>query len=295
MKYDSWISCVSFVLLGAIGLAAAPVPDTAVIATADTLSGRLPRILSIDKSPYVVVGDITVPLGRTVIIEAGTVLLFNSFTSLKVQGTLLARGSSTQPVVFTSVNDKSWNPAAEVEPAPYDWNGIQIFENGVGTTFSYCTISYSVFGIMSMTKFIRIEPTLFRNNGRGDLSIEGVDQAVGDTPYEYELTVGDVAAAGIPLTILKDPLARKRSIARFAGLGAGIAGFAVATVYTVRYREAHREFVELSDTNPDNLTANSSLQWHDARARTGSGLALMCVGYALGLTGAIGFSWSLTF
>src|SRR5665647_3097029 len=64
------------------------------------LAGDLPKTVTADKSPYLVVADLFVPTGKTVVIEPGTVFLFKNFTGLHVRGTLIAKGTSIRPVVF---------------------------------------------------------------------------------------------------------------------------------------------------------------------------------------------------
>lgn len=285
MRAAPWV-----VLLGALAVAHEGAP-----AVGDTLSGRIQRVLSAERSPYVVVGDITIPQGRTIIIEPGTVLLFNSFTSLKVQGTLLARGSAEKPIVFTSINDRAYNPLAPLDAAPYDWNGIQIVEGGMGTTLSYCTISYSVFGIMSLTRFVRIGPALFAHNGRADLSIEGVDYDVGQTPFEYAPSLSEVGSAGIPLTLLRDPLATRRAIARSTGIAAAATGVTIGILSTLRFRDAMRTFHTLSTNSDENLAAHTAADWQQARSRARLTRAALIAGYLLGGAGGVVAGWSFSF
>ena len=110
------------------------------------LSGELTGTLTADK-PYHVTGDLYIPPGSTVSLEAGTILLFSGFSGLHVQGTLYAMGTAGRPVVFTSEFDTTVTGESSVTPAPFDWNGIDVYESAVGTEFSHCTIRYSVYGI----------------------------------------------------------------------------------------------------------------------------------------------------
>jgi hypothetical protein len=243
----------------------------------------------------VVTTDLVVAQGKTVLIEPGTVFLFNGFTGIKVYGTLLARGSKTRPVVFTSVNDRAYNPLSGVDPAPYDWNGIHVLEDGAGTHLAYALISYSVYGIMSVTRYIRLGPTVFRFNGRSDFTVGGEVHEVGDEPYEYSLTVEQAAGDGIPLTILRDPNAPRRNIARYAGLTAAVAGGIAAVIYSGEFGVSLRRFDTLSSTNPENLAAHSSDRWRRQRKKTLTDMALMLGGYAVMAAGGVGFAWSFTF
>ena len=141
------------------------------------LGGDLPKIVTVDKSPYIVVADLYVPTGKTVVIEAGTVLLFKNFTGLHVRGILIAKGTALAPVVFSSENDQNYNKLSNLNPTPFDWNGIYIHNDGIGTDLENVKISYSVKGIFSETKFIRIGNGMFSDNGRSNCTIETEEKA----------------------------------------------------------------------------------------------------------------------
>jgi PKD repeat protein len=55
-------------------------------------------------SPYRIEGDITVPTGSTLTIEAGTEVSFQNWYSLTVNGTLLANGTAGEPILFTTTD-----------------------------------------------------------------------------------------------------------------------------------------------------------------------------------------------
>lgn len=82
---------------------------------------------------YIVNGNITVPLGKTLTIEAGTEVKFNGYYSLTVDGTINATGSEADYIKFTS-NSTS--------PQKNDWNQILIKNASTTSKFKYCTIEY---------------------------------------------------------------------------------------------------------------------------------------------------------
>jgi len=59
-------------------------------------------------SPYRIEGDITVPTGQMLTIEPGAVVSFQSWYSLTVNGTLLADGTASEPILFTGTDSPGW-------------------------------------------------------------------------------------------------------------------------------------------------------------------------------------------
>ncbi|HVT05225.1 MAG TPA: FlgD immunoglobulin-like domain containing protein [Thermoanaerobaculia bacterium] len=86
-------------------------------------------------SPYTVTAPISITTAGTLTVNAGVQVKFNTGTSLKVDGTLTAIGTSTSPITFTFNGTGS----------PGSWGGIA-FSSGTGPTASnltFATISYA--------------------------------------------------------------------------------------------------------------------------------------------------------
>ena len=273
--------------------------DSAVFERAqafDTIAGDLPGVVTAKPFPYLVVSDIYVSQGKTVIIEAGTVFLFKNFAGLHVSGALLARGTKDKPIVFTSENDKEYNKGSRVDPAPFDWNGIYLHEDAIGTQLSFCAVLYSVDGVSSMTKFIRISPCLFLHNGRASLTIDGKQQQVGDQPYEYSLPANDPAlSAALASSIAKDPSARSRAIIRYSGGAIGLTGLGICIAFAAKWYQESRRFSQESDLSPANLAGNSSTSWNAARSAKNKAMAVFFSGIGVLAVGGIEVGWSFTF
>ena len=103
------------------------------------------------ESPYIVTCDITVPVGSLLTIEPGVEVRFatddasnsgeyTDRTELTVMGTLLAQGTSAQPISFTSASEA---------PAPGDWGQIRLDSASSSSVISYSRIEYATRGILT--------------------------------------------------------------------------------------------------------------------------------------------------
>jgi hypothetical protein len=180
-------------------------------------------------------------------------------------------------------------------PNPYDWNGIYIHTNAVGTSMAHCKLYYSVYGIISETKFVRVFNGLFANNGKSNLIIEGNEHTIGSGPYTYELSLKDATVDGVPIKILKDPAAPKRNTLRFASIGVFLASAGVGTFYTVQWRDSQDKLERLSVTTDQNLVDNEIDDWYEAKSDKNLKEAISIAGYCLGIVSAAGFGFSFSF
>jgi hypothetical protein len=260
-----------------------------------TISGPLPKIVRYDAKPYLVTSDIEVSSDQTVSIEPGVVILFRDFTGLHVQGKLVALGTRKAPIIFTSEFDTMYNTSGDNVPNPFDWNGIYIHSGGIGTSIEYCKILYSVYGIKSDTKYIRINPAQFRNNGKSDFTLEGKQITTGKEPYSYILDMKDASIDGVPVTILRDPLAPKRNTFRYTGLTAALGGAAGAVYFGRQALEHHHELGELSRDNDENTGSHTNADWVLKRDRRNRLLMYTVSSGITSVIGLIGLTWTFTF
>ena len=265
----------------------------------DSLGGNLPKVIENRGRPYVVTSDIYVPSGKSVHIEPGVVLLFRNFTGMHVEGRVLVDGTAEKPIVFSSEFDKVYNPSSMLHANPYDWNGITVHESGIGSTFSFATVMYSVFGINSLNKYIKLDKINFSNNGRSDFVIEGKTQAVSSPFFTYALTVDDARKDGIPVEILMDPHAKKRAVFRYGGLSILTAGCVTAVWSTTELKKDQARLSVLStrDATDDNsnLIKNDAKAWESARAEKDADLQNAVIASILAVLGGMGFGISFTF
>ena len=84
-------------------VAAAPLSAGTAIA-----GGNVSGTWEVAGSPYLVNGNITVPSGATLTIEPGVEVIFQSWYSLTVNGTLIADGTASAPIMFTAATSPGW-------------------------------------------------------------------------------------------------------------------------------------------------------------------------------------------
>ena len=97
------------------------------------LSGSLSGTLSKSAGPYRITSDVYVPEDSTLTIEAGIEIHFNGFYSLTVSGRMLAIGSPTNYILFTSTPDNNSTDRG-------DWEGI-VFNNPDQTSImEFCNV-----------------------------------------------------------------------------------------------------------------------------------------------------------
>ncbi len=114
-------------------------------------SGYLPvrDFTSAPNVTYVFMGSVTVPAGLTLTIDQDVVIKWTQYShGLTVEGDLIAQGTVSEPIVFTSVKDDTYgNPAdtnndgSITSPADGDWRGIEL--DGGGGDLEYLVVRYS--------------------------------------------------------------------------------------------------------------------------------------------------------
>ncbi|MFZ4414541.1 MAG: right-handed parallel beta-helix repeat-containing protein, partial [Bacteroidales bacterium] len=111
---------------------------------------KIRSVTSIPNVTYLILGDITVPLGIQLNINKGIVIKsYSYYHRIMINGTLNANGSVDSLITFTSSKDDNYgNPAdcnkdgAITSPQVGDWGGI-IFAENSGGILNYCRIKYA--------------------------------------------------------------------------------------------------------------------------------------------------------
>ena len=164
---------------------------------------------TVENSPYTVTGHVTVASGVTLTIDPGVTVKLDSGKVLDIEGTLIAQGTSSDKITFTS---------SASSPAAGDWKFIRFnssaasasFDNSgdysSGSILQYCTIEYAGYGAPypGSTQAVRQESsTPFIDNCTIQHNADG---AIGGTTPENSTTkitnntIDDNAAHGIKIS-----------------------------------------------------------------------------------------------
>lgn len=90
------------------------------------IEGNVSGTLSVNNAPFLVTGDLTISDGDTLMIDAGVALFFQDDTKLNSEGIIIAEGTMSDPIIFTSFLT--------------GWLGITITNQINPSTFKYCII-----------------------------------------------------------------------------------------------------------------------------------------------------------
>ncbi len=235
-------------------------------------------------SIYIVEKQLTIPEGVVCSLDAAKVILFKPFTGITVEGTLIANGTSKQPIVFTSIYDTCYNPDSRQPPESFDWNGIAISAQSGGNHFRHSHLSYSVHGIQSQTEDLKISDCLFSHNGLYHFTIKNrLFEIREGAPFSYpEFTSvksdtggGDLTSAGDSLSLIvsspsdslstgssiPDLTSKKNAVTpiwkkpsfRFGALGAGILGcIGGAVLHSMALEDEHDiQKMKPTEINPE--------------------------------------------
>ncbi len=118
------------------------------------VSGNQTGTWTPDNNPHIMVGDVTVPAGDSLLVEPGVVLTAQSGTRLNVYGKLIAVGTETDSIRFTGIDGGLWE-------------GIRL-DTPDQSQFKYCRISdtdgLNDYGINAVQSPVLIENSLLDNH-----------------------------------------------------------------------------------------------------------------------------------
>ncbi len=137
-------------------------------------------------SPYVIQGDVTVPAGAYLTVQAGTTVQFASTDSqasgrntskveLTIKGTLTVSGTSSTPVTF----------AAQSGSSASTWYGIVVESTATGASISNAEIKHAIYGVL--------------NESTGSV-LSVVDSTVSSNQYGVYVSAGSPTLTGVTST-----------------------------------------------------------------------------------------------
>lgn len=137
-----------------------------ITAQADTIitGGPVSGLWNASGSPYIIQSNILVVYGTTLTISSNVTVSFATNTQLQVNGTLVATGTPTNKVVFTS---------ASAQKKPGDWNGIYGLSGDIFTSsirLDNCLVEYATDGVFgysaahgsTVTVYLTINDSIIR-------------------------------------------------------------------------------------------------------------------------------------
>ncbi len=156
------------------------------------------RLLTAANSPHIVPGDLTIEPGVTLTIEPGCELRFaagadqmsggadTARTELRVLGTLVADGTTSTRLTFTS------NATTK---ARGDWYGVHLLAGSTASIIDLSTIEYARYGVRSSAPAgTTVQRTIIQQNSSYGFYGEGGGTALS------QVTVRDNSSRGISLT-----------------------------------------------------------------------------------------------
>lgn len=144
------------------------------------LGGNTGKIISNKRwtsdTPYVIGGPITIEKDATLTIKEGTIIKFDSFGyylgQIIVNGTILAKGTKKEAIIFTSIHDDSVggdskNDGGKKAPSPRNWSGIKLNEESTNNILHHVVIKYAGKGVEIHSESVSIRRTTFSDNNYG--------------------------------------------------------------------------------------------------------------------------------
>ena len=129
------------------------------------VSGDVSGDWTLAGSPYIVMGHCTVTSGDTLTIHPGVLVTFNGYYYLVAYGTLIAEGTASDSIVFTSNFGN---------PNPGDWRYVEVINpSAMNSRFRYCNFSYGDRGVYADNTTVNVRNCKFwQFSGRGIYTVD---------------------------------------------------------------------------------------------------------------------------
>ncbi len=158
--------------------------------------------------PYLISGQMTISSGASLTIEPGTIFKMQSGSSIKVDGTLLAVGTESKKIIFTSYrNDLAGGDTNQdgdsTLPAPGDWVGFLFSGSATAaSTLNHCIVEYAGAYNYGAIRVQGSSPTLantrIRHNKYYGIHIQGGSPVIDNNTISSNGHYGIYVASGTP-------------------------------------------------------------------------------------------------
>jgi hypothetical protein len=170
--------------------------DTGILYTMEDLVDASHGAVTTDDSvTYIITEFLTIRTSDTLLIDPGDSLRFQKTSPvivLKINGVLLAEGTTLDPIVFTS---------DEASPDTSNWGRIEFEDDPPGSIFEHCHISYAATGIFCDSSALdSIRHVTITSIGSNGISLSH------SSPIIQNCTITDFDGSGIVCTGSSQPV-----------------------------------------------------------------------------------------
>jgi parallel beta-helix repeat protein len=137
-------------------------PNTGVTWIMDDLVNNSSGVVTGGSGIYYVHDNITIFPSDRLIIKPGEVIKFDGYCRLRINGSLIANGTKTQPITFTSNRSN---------PIPGDWIGLEFYQCGKVES-NYWNISYAYIGMFLRSSAFNIKNSIISNSSDSGISLK---------------------------------------------------------------------------------------------------------------------------
>ncbi len=158
---------------------------------------------------YHVVGNLSVPFGQTLTMQAGAIVKFDRQT-FTVDGTLLCQGTAGSPVILTSIHDDAAGGdtngnGSATSPKVNQWYGVSMRTGADASVLTYTTIRYTGVGNWASIKLASVDITAtdcsFTDAGRGGMALNSLARPT-VTRCDFRRILGIPAVTGASIKAL---------------------------------------------------------------------------------------------
>ncbi len=107
----------------------------------DVPPGTVSGVWSAEGSPYHVLGDITIPSGEGLLVEAGVTVVFEGDYQLTAEGVLTAHGTEADSITFSAATA---------------WAGVRLEHESLASALSFCRITGAETGVKSVASPVSV-------------------------------------------------------------------------------------------------------------------------------------------